>query len=46
VKLRVINGDKIVNLRFFDIFTDCCPELQERLGALLGENSLRVETKR
>ena len=44
VKLRVINGEKIKNLRFFDIYTNYCPELRQRLIELVGEEGIRLES--
>ena len=45
VKLRVTNGNKIIHMRFFDIFANYCPELHERLAAVVGEEGLRLEKK-
>jgi DNA polymerase-3 subunit alpha len=44
VKLRIINGEKIRNLRFFDIYTNYCPELHQRLIELVGEEGIRLES--
>jgi len=45
VKLRVTNGNKITNLRFFDIYADYNPELQARLAEVVGEEGLKLEKK-
>ncbi len=45
VKLRVTNGNKIIHMRFFDIFANYCPELHERLVAVVGEEGLKLEKK-
>lgn len=45
IKLRVTNGSKIVHMRFFDIFADCCPELQTRLAEVVGPGGLKLEKK-
>jgi len=43
VKLCVTNGDKIINLRMSNIYTNHCPELHQRLVELVGEEGLRLE---
>jgi DNA polymerase-3 subunit alpha len=43
VNLCVTNGDKIINLKMSNIYVDYCPELHQRLVALVGEGGLRVE---
>ncbi len=43
VRLKVHVNGNVKNMRFFDIHTDCCPELHARLAALVGEDSLKVE---
>jgi len=45
VNLKVSNGNKITRMRFFDIYADYCPELHERLAAVVGEESLKLEKK-
>jgi len=45
VDLRVINEDKIVNLRLPNqYFINYCPELHQRLVELVGEEGLRVNS--
>jgi DNA polymerase-3 subunit alpha len=44
VKLCIVNGDKVVNLKLSDIYTDYCPELRQRLVELVGEGGLKMET--
>jgi DNA polymerase-3 subunit alpha len=44
VNLCVVNGEKIINLRLSNIYTNYCPELHQRLVELVGEEGLRVET--
>jgi len=44
VKLCIVNGDKVVNLKLSNIYTDYCPELRQRLVELVGEGGLRMET--
>jgi len=43
VRLRVINEEKVVNLRLPDIWTNYCPELHRRLVELVGENGVKLE---
>ncbi len=45
VNLKVTNGSKTTRMRFFDIFADYCPELHERLVAVVGEEGLKLEKK-
>ncbi len=45
VKLKVTNGSKVTQMRFFDIQADFCPELHARLVAIVGEGSLKLEKK-
>jgi len=42
VNMCVVNGDRVVNLKLSNIYTDYCPELHQRLVALVGEEGLRV----
>jgi len=44
VKLCLTNGEKIINLKLSNIYTNHCPELHQRLVALVGEDGLRLET--
>jgi DNA polymerase-3 subunit alpha len=44
VRLQLTINGKIKNLRFFDVHTNYCPELHQRLVALVGEAGLRLET--
>jgi len=43
VNLCVVNGEKIINLRLSNIYTNYCPELRQRLVELVGEEGLEVE---
>ena len=43
VNLCVVNGEKIINLRLSNIYTNYCPELRQRLVELVGEEGLKVE---
>jgi len=43
VSLRVINGEKVVNLKLSDIHTGYCPQLHQRLVDLVGEDGLILE---
>jgi len=43
VKLCLTNGEKIINLKLSNIYTNHCPELHQRLVALVGEEGLRLE---
>ncbi len=45
VKLCLTNGEKIINLKLSNIYTNHCPELHQRLVELVGEEGLRLETK-
>jgi len=45
VKLSVINGERIINLKLYNIYTNYCPELHQRLVELVGEEGLRVESQ-
>ncbi len=44
VKLCLTNGEKIINLKLSNIYTNHCPELHQRLVELVGDGGLRVET--
>ena len=44
VGLRVTNEEKVTKLKLPNIYTNYCPELDQRLVELLGEGGLRVET--
>ena len=44
VNLCVTNGEKIINLRLSNRYTDYCPELHQRLVELVGEEGLRLES--
>ena len=44
VSLSVTNEEKVINLRLSNMYTSYCPELQQRLVELVGENGLRVES--
>ncbi len=46
VKLSIANGEKIVNLKLYNIYTNYCPELHQRLAELVGEDAFRVEPAR
>jgi len=43
VSLRVTNEEKVINLRLSKIYTNYCPELHQKLVALVGEDGLVVE---
>jgi DNA polymerase-3 subunit alpha len=45
VKLRITNGNKIIHLRFFDIYAAYCPELHARLASVVGEEGLKLEKR-
>jgi len=42
VNMCVANGDRVVNLKLSNINTGYCPELHQRLVALVGEEGLKV----
>jgi len=44
VKLCIVNGDRVVNLKLSNIYTNYCPELHQRLVELVGEEGLKMET--
>ena len=44
VKLSVTNGERVINLRLYNIYTNYCPELHQRLVELVGEDRLRLES--
>jgi DNA polymerase-3 subunit alpha len=44
VNMCVVNGDRVVNLKLSNIYTGYCPELHQRLVALVGEEGLKVVT--
>jgi DNA polymerase-3 subunit alpha len=44
VNMCVINGDRVVNLKLSNVYTGYCPELHQRLVALVGEEGLKVTT--
>ena len=43
VSLRISNEDKATHLRLSDIRINYCPELDERLAELVGEEGLKLE---
>jgi len=43
VNLRVINGEKIIKLKLSELNTHYCPELHQRLVAMVGEEGIRLE---
>jgi len=43
VRLRVTKDNEIINLRLPEVTTGYCPELHQRLAALVGEDNLAVE---
>ncbi|MCK4363088.1 MAG: hypothetical protein KAW13_07380, partial [Dehalococcoidia bacterium] len=43
VRLSVTRGDEVVNLRLPGMTTGYCPELHQRLAALVGEEALVVQ---
>jgi DNA polymerase-3 subunit alpha len=43
VKLCIVNGDKVVNLKLPNIYTNYCPELHQRLVELVGKEGLKME---
>ncbi|HEY55503.1 MAG TPA: DNA polymerase III subunit alpha [Dehalococcoidia bacterium] len=43
VNMCVVNGDRVVNLKLSNIYTNYCPELHQRLVELVGEEGLRME---
>jgi DNA polymerase-3 subunit alpha len=43
VKLCIVNGDRVVNLKLSNIYTNYCPELHQRLVELVGEGGLKME---
>jgi len=43
VKLSVTNGERVINLRLYNIHTNYCPELHQRLVELVGEDRFRLE---
>jgi len=44
VNLCVTNGERVVNLKLSNIYTNYCPELHQRLVELVGEDGLRLES--
>jgi len=44
VNLCIVNGEKIINLKLANTYTNYCPELHQRLVELVGEEGLKVET--
>ena len=44
VNLCVVNGERVVNLKLSNIYTNYCPELHQRLIELVGEEGLRLES--
>jgi DNA polymerase-3 subunit alpha len=44
VKLSVTNGERVINLRLYNIYTSYCPELRQRLIELVGEEGVRLES--
>jgi DNA polymerase-3 subunit alpha len=44
VQLNITNGGEATNLRLANIHADYCPELEQRLAELVGEDGFRVES--
>ncbi|MFC1915411.1 DNA polymerase III subunit alpha [Chloroflexota bacterium] len=44
VKLSVTNGERVINLKLSRIYTNYCPELNQRLVELVGEDGIRLES--
>jgi DNA polymerase-3 subunit alpha len=44
VKLNIVNGGEAIPLRFPNIQSAYCPELKQRLVALVGEEGFRIES--
>jgi len=44
VKMRVVNGEKIVNFRLYNVYTHYCPELHQQLVEVIGEDGFTVES--
>jgi len=44
VKLSVSNGERVINLRLYNIYTGYCSELRQRLIELVGEEGIRLES--
>ncbi|MFC1956478.1 DNA polymerase III subunit alpha [Chloroflexota bacterium] len=45
VKLSVTNGSKVTNLKLSNVFTNYCPELQQRLAEMIGEDAFSIEAR-
>ena len=43
VKLCLIDEERVVSLKLFNIYTNYCPELRQRLVEMVGEDGLRLE---
>ncbi|MFC2066813.1 DNA polymerase III subunit alpha [Chloroflexota bacterium] len=44
VKVIIVNGEKVTNLKLSSIYTDYCPALHYQLTEMLGEDGLKLET--
>jgi DNA polymerase-3 subunit alpha len=44
VQLNIANGEEVTNLRLSNIYTNCCPELEQRLVELVGQDGFRLES--
>ena len=43
VNLRVINEEKVIKLKLFNMYINYCPELHQRLVEMVGEEGIRLE---
>ncbi len=43
VNLKIMNPDRVTNLKLTNVYVDCSPDLQKRLRKLVGEQNLLVE---
>ena len=44
VNLRVINEEKVIKLKLFNMYINYCPELHQRLVEMVGEEGIRLES--
>ncbi len=45
VKMRVANGEKVVNFKLYNVYIHYCPELRQRLVEVIGEDGFTVESR-
>jgi hypothetical protein len=43
VHLRIVNPDKVTNMKINGLYTDISPDLKKRLGQVVGAENIKTE---